>query len=69
MDQERNTRVAERIEEAVREIGVLLIAFAPLEGTFSTSPRAGISLLLFLAFGLLLFGGALLNERRRTGGS
>ncbi len=58
--------VRERIEDAMREVGVLLIAFAPLDVALSEGkgPRLGF-LLLFLGLGTLLFVGALVLERRR----
>ena len=60
--------VEERIVEAMREVGVLLVAFAPLDAAFSGGPRALSWLLLFLSFGLLLFVGALVLERKRFDG-
>lgn len=59
--------VAERFEEAMREIGVLLIAFAPLEAAFSRGAGTLRWLLLFLSCGLLLFIAALYFEGRRSG--
>jgi len=61
--------VAERIEDGMREVGTLLIAFAPLDAALSEGhPNGGVFLflLLFLILGALLFVGALLLERRRT---
>jgi len=64
----RTQTVAERIEEAMREIGVLLIAFAPLDTAFAGGrPAVGWALLFFLA-GLFLFGVALRMERSRSRG-
>jgi len=62
--------VAERIEDGMREVGTLLIAFAPLDAALSEGRANGgvlLFLLLLLALGALLFVGALLLERRRTG--
>ena len=51
----------------MREIGTLLIAFAPLDAALSGGPMpAATFLLLFLGLGLTLFAGALLIERMRT---
>ena len=60
--------VAERIEEAMREIGVLLMAFTPLDAAFTPGARMGGRWLLFLSIGILLFVTALLMERRRNRG-
>ena len=68
MDQSPTRSVAERFEEAMREIGVLLIAFAPLEAAFSSGSRALTWLLLFLLVGLSLFSAAVIFERRRSHG-
>jgi len=61
--------IAERIEDAMREVGTLLIAFAPLDAALSEGrmPTAAF-LLLFLGLGLTLFVGALLIEKGRTRG-
>ena len=56
----------ERIEEALREIGVLLVALAPLDAAFDSAPGSTLTdLLLFLTAGATLFVIALLLERRR----
>jgi hypothetical protein len=52
----------------MREIGVLFIVFAPLDGAFSSGPRGRPLALLFLCLGLLFFCGALILERRRRRG-
>ena len=58
--------VQERVEDAMREVGTLLIAFAPLDAALAERPgRTGL-LLLFMAFGVLLFIGSLLIERRSS---
>jgi len=51
----------------MREVGTLLIAFAPLDAALSERREhiAGF-LLLFLGLGALLFVGALVLERRRS---
>jgi hypothetical protein len=55
-----------RIEEAVREIGVLLMALAPLDSAFSPNFATAVPmLLLFVALGATLFSYALWLERRR----
>ena len=60
--------VSERIEEAAREVGILLIAFAPMDAAVNAAQgqKTG-SLLFFVVAGLCLFSGALLMERRREG--
>ena len=63
----RGRSAVERIEDAMREVGTLLIAFAPLDAALSEGPMpAATFLLLFLGLGLTLFAGALLIERMRT---
>ena len=58
--------ISTRLEEAGREIGVLLIAFAPLDLAFAGGAgRIGFAALFFL-IGTLCFIGALQIERRRT---
>ena len=60
-------KVGERIEDAMREIGVLLLAFAPLDVALNRHERGALSfLLLFLGFGTALFTGALILERWRS---
>jgi len=58
-------RTAERLEYVGRKIGTLLVAFAPLVVTLSTSPGRWFSLLIFLAVGIGLFVTALIAERWR----
>ena len=62
----QRARVEELISEAYREVGVLLIAFAPLDAVFA-GPGWGTSVagLLFLLLGLLLFGIGTRMEARR----
>ena len=56
----------ERLEDAMREVGTLLIAFAPLDAALTERPgRTGL-LLLFMAVGVLLFIVSVLIERRRS---
>jgi hypothetical protein len=58
--------VGERVEEALREIGVLLIAFAPLDVALTSHTAANANyLLLFLGLGIYFFVGALILERIR----
>jgi hypothetical protein len=55
-----------RIEEAVREIGVLLVALAPLDSVFSQDALAAMPiLLLFVTVGVTLFLVAIWMERTR----
>ena len=57
---------AERIEDVLREIGVLLIAFAPLDVALNHHQEGDKNfLLLFLGLGTSLFTGALILEKRR----
>jgi hypothetical protein len=68
VDQSGGRSAAERIEDAMREIGTLLLAFAPLDAALSEGRLpASAFLLLFLGLGLSLFVGALAMERKRTG--
>ncbi|MFI5312179.1 MAG: hypothetical protein ACHQQ3_13145 [Gemmatimonadales bacterium] len=60
-------RPIDRVEDAMREIGTLILAFTPLDAVFSTEGGGrGRPFLLFLLWGLSFFLGALLLERRRT---
>jgi membrane protein implicated in regulation of membrane protease activity len=68
MPSRSTTTIRQRIEEAMREIGVLLIAFGPLDAAFSSEAPAPVWWLLFLFLGLALFVTALLTEWRRTRG-
>jgi len=55
-----------RLEEAIREIGVLLVALAPLDAAFSERRGASLlGLLLFLTAGATLFVFALWLEGSR----
>ena len=55
-----------RVEEAAREIGVLLIAFAPLDLAFSDARARYSAAVLFFTIGVLLFVTAIWLERRRS---
>jgi hypothetical protein len=60
-------RLADRVLELMRELGVLFLAFAPLDAGLSQRPlreSAG-ALLLFAGLGFFLFGAALMFEWRR----
>lgn len=51
----------------MREIGVLMITFGPLDAAVThEDPSAVLSLLLFFSLGLLLFVGSIWLEWRRT---
>jgi hypothetical protein len=53
------------IAEAVREVGVLLVAFSPLDLAFADSgSRPMIAALTFFVIGLVLFGIGLRLERK-----
>ena len=54
-----------RAEEGVRELGILLIAFAPLDFVFADSPDLAGAALLFFAVGAILFVLAVESEARR----
>jgi hypothetical protein len=59
--------VQERVEDAMREVGTLLIAFAPLDAAIAESRRVSrILLFFFLVVGIVLFGASLWLERRRS---
>jgi hypothetical protein len=62
----RNAIAAERVLEAMREVGILLIAFAPLDFAVSGAPvRISWPYLLgFLLAGLILLSSSILVERR-----
>ena len=58
--------VEERINEILREIGVLLFAFARLDAALGSERQDRWSLvLLFVTFGISLIVVSLLNEQRR----
>jgi hypothetical protein len=62
---DRNAPI-ERIEEAFREIAVLFIALAPLDVALGAHGlEAVVTGLIFVGIGIILFAGALINERRR----
>lgn len=48
--------VAARIVEAMREVGVLFVAFAPLDAAFSGGTRAVRVAVAFFGIGSVLFG-------------
>jgi hypothetical protein len=55
-DPRKKRRLRHRILEAIREIGILLMAFAPLDGALMPIPEAQRQiLLLFVVGGILLF--------------
>jgi hypothetical protein len=56
--------LADRILEAMREIGVLILAFAPLDVALGPSPHSARTLLIFLGLGFFLFAGSLVFEWR-----
>lgn len=55
------TNVRKRIEDGMREVGILLIAFAPLDAVLAEPNRIPL-LLLFLLVGVFLFTVAILLE-------
>lgn len=55
-DPREKRRLRHRILEAIREIGILLMAFAPLDGALMPMPETQRqNLLLFVLGGILLF--------------
>lgn len=54
-----------RVEDFGREVGTLLLAFAPLEIALSEARRRWYVLLFFLILGAILFITAIASERRR----
>ena len=58
--------VQERLEDAMREVGTLLIAFAPLDAALAEQRGKTGLLLLFMIVGVLLFLVSVLIERRRS---
>ena len=63
------TRLRQRVEDLLREIGTLLLAFAPLDAVLWTDRPDRIALVLtFLTVALLLIIVAFLSEIRRIRG-
>ena len=63
------TTVRERIEQGMREVGILLITFGPLDVALAHGDRTATRyLLFFLALGLALFVTAIVAEQRRSHG-
>jgi hypothetical protein len=60
----RPTSQRERIEDALREIGTLLMTFAPLDAAVNPAESGG-RLLIFFVIGLIVFLLALRLERSR----
>ena len=59
-------RLGDRVLEGMREVGILLIAFAPLDAAVAVDQKVTRSLLLFLGLGCFLFLSALVIEWRRN---
>jgi hypothetical protein len=58
--------IAERIEDAIREVATLLVALAPLDMAFAADRTNALSYgLIFEAIGVSLFVLALFIERQR----
>jgi cyanate permease len=58
--------VRERFEDILREVGTLLVAFAPLDVALTAEKtKSWSSMLLFLSLGLLFLTIALVAEQRR----
>jgi hypothetical protein len=58
--------VQERVEDAMREVGTLLITFAPLDAALAEGSGMAGKFLSFVIVGVALFAGSLWLERRRT---
>ena len=59
--------VQERVEDAMREVGTLLIAFAPLDAALAESRSVDrVLLFFFLLLGVVLFVASLWLERRTS---
>lgn len=65
-DPTKADRLGERVLEAMREVGILLVAFTPLDAALLPHDirNVGVFLAAFLGSGLLLFFGALILEWR-----
>lgn len=63
----RPTSVRERIQDGMREVGILLLAFAPLDAVLADRKQIPL-LLLFLLLGLGLFIAAIVLEHRHVHG-
>ncbi len=63
----RARSVRERIEDGMREVGILLIAFAPLDAVLA-EPRRVPLLLLFVLLGIFFFAAAIVLENRGAHG-
>jgi hypothetical protein len=58
--------IRERVEDVLREVGTLLVAFAPLDVALGgEKTKSWSSMLLFLSLGLLFLIIALVAEQRR----
>lgn len=66
----KQRRFQRRLLEAMREIGILLMAFAPLDGVLTPMPETQRqTLLIFFFGGISLFVLAILGEMRFDDGS
>ena len=63
---EAGRRLLPRIKEVAREIGVLLVVFAPIDYVIAADTQGRRTwLLIFLCIGAFLLGGSLFAEYRR----
>jgi hypothetical protein len=60
----RSELIWRRLQEGAREVGILLITFAPLDVAFTDTSNHYATGALFLFLGLLLFGISLFAEVR-----
>ena len=58
--------VQERVEDAMREVGTLLITFAPLDAALAEGSGIAGKFLSFVIVGVALLAGSLWLERRRA---
>ena len=63
----RERTIAHRLEEGAREMGVLLMVFAPLDYAFANSSEHASVVVLFFGAGLVVFSAAVISEIRRGG--
>ena len=65
MPRRADTKLRERIEEVAREIGTLLVAFAPLDAMLGDYRLQWKWMSLFFIFGLIFIAASLISEHKR----
>jgi hypothetical protein len=58
-------RAHDLLGETAREMGLLIVVFAPLDSIFADAPVNQVVLATMIFFGLLLVGGGILIEARK----